>query len=383
MFKDYYKILGVSQSASEHDIKAAYRSMSMKWHPDKNQGANTISVMQDINEAYAILKDKTKRERYDREYNKFSETQKYCKPTQYANAANRKSWEYDYEVQDESLKEDIRSARKLAEELVREFLSSLKDASKKAASGAWDSAKNYVYGGLILLVVGIFINACPKNTNDDYEMKPVDEIPINTAYIVKPSQAVVSLPEFQVPESWTKYIIDNGAFSISVPNTVELRNDYDEYTKILKGIGIAYNSDAVVFQQKGLSARLPDAYKQYCRIMIQHIVGNKGDFLSYNQTERINNEAKEFFRGIVDAELGGFSALEEPTYRWIDISGTKAVEIKYRRSGTDNNTTACTLYLLFNDDEAVKMIVSYREKDKELWLPDFDDIVKTFKWGVI
>ena len=114
--------------------------------------------------------------------------------------------------------------------------------------------------------------------------------------------------------------------------------------------------------------------------MIQHIVGNKGDFLPYNKTERIDNETKEFFRGIVDAELGGFKTLEEPTYKWIDINGTKAVEIKYRRSGTDNNTTACTLYLLFNDDEAVKMIVSYREKDKALWLPDFDNIVKTFKW---
>lgn len=380
MFKDYYKILGVSQLASDYDIKVAYRSMSIKWHPDKNQGADAISMMQDINEAYAILKDKIKRERYDREYNKFSETQKYNKPTQYANTTNKKSWEYDYEVQDESLKEDIRSARKFAEELVREFLSSLKDVSKKAATGAWDSAKNYVYGGLILLVIGIFINACPKSTIDDYEIQSIDETKINTSYIVKSSQAVVSIPKFQVPESWTKYIIDNGAFSISVPSSVELRNDYDEYTKLLKGIGIAYNSDAVVFQQKGLSAKSPSAYKQYCRIMIQHIVGNKGDFLPYNKTERIDNETKEFFRGIVDAELGGFKTLEEPTYKWIDINGTKAVEIKYRRSGTDNNTTACTLYLLFNDDEAVKMIVSYREKDKALWLPDFDNIVKTFKW---
>ena len=264
--------------------------------------------------------------------------------------------------------------------MVREFLSSLKDVSKKAATGAWDSSKNYVYGGLILLIIGIFINACPKSTMDDYEIKSIDETKINTSYIVKSSQAVVSIPEFQVPESWTKYIIDNGAFSISVPNTVELRNDYDEYSKLLKGIGIAYNLDAVIFQQKGLSAKSPDAYKQYCRIMIQHIVGNKGDFLLYNQTEKIDNETKEFFRGIVDAELGGSRALEEPTYKWIDINGTKAVEIKYRRSGTDNNTTACTLYILFNDDEAVKMIVSFREKDKALWLPDFDNIIKTFKW---
>ena len=233
---------------------------------------------------------------------------------------------------------------------------------------------------LLLIVYYAFTDA---NGNIDFQNFIkffTDETKINTSYIVKSSQAVVSIPEFQVPESWTKYIIDNGAFSISVPNTVELRNDYDEYSKHLKGIGIAYNSDAVIFQQKGLSAKSPDAYKQYCRIMIQHIVGNKGDFLLYNQTEKIDNETKEFFRGIVDAELGGFKVLEEPTYKWIDINGTKAVEIKYRRSGTDNNTTACTLYLLFNDDEAVKMIVSYREKDKDLWLPDFDNIIKTFKW---
>ena len=381
MFKDYYKILGISQSASDYDIKAAYRSMSMKWHPDKNQGADAISMMQDINEAYAILKDKTKRERYDREYQKFSDAQRYSKPTQYTNTASYKTWEYDYDVQDESLKEDIRSARRYAEELVKEFLTSLKDVSKKAANGAWEGAKQYVYGGLILLIVGMFINACPKSTIDDYGIVPIEnETKPNTAYIVKASQAVMSIPEFQVPESWTKYIINNGAFSIYVPNTVELRNDYDEYSKHLKGIGIAYNSDAVIFQQKGLSAKSPDAYKQYCRIMIQHIVGNKGDFLRYNQTERIDNETKEFFRGIVDAELGGFKILEEPTYKWIDINGTKVVEIKYRRSGTDNNTTACSLYLLFNDDEAVKMIVSFREKDKALWLPDFDNIIKTFKW---
>ena len=208
------------------------------------------------------------------------------------------------------MKEDIRSARKYAEELVKEFLTSLKDVSKQAANGAWDSAKHYVYGGLILLVIGMFINACPKNKIDDYGMFPIEnETKPYTAHIVKASQAVVAIPEFIVPESWTKYIIGNGAFSISVPNTVELRNDYDEYTKLLKGIGIACNSDAVIFQQKGLSAKSPDAYKQYCRIMIQHIVGNKGDFLHYNQTERIDNETKDFFRGIVELELGVFKAL--------------------------------------------------------------------------
>lgn len=42
--------------------------MSMKWHPDKNPDADVTSMMQDINEAYAILKNKEKRHRYDQEY---------------------------------------------------------------------------------------------------------------------------------------------------------------------------------------------------------------------------------------------------------------------------------------------------------------------------
>ena len=56
MFKDYYKILGVSQFASDYDIKVAYRSMSIKWHPDKNQGADAISMMQDIENTINSLK---------------------------------------------------------------------------------------------------------------------------------------------------------------------------------------------------------------------------------------------------------------------------------------------------------------------------------------
>lgn len=69
MFKDYYKILGVAQSSSISEIKSAYRTMSIKWHPDRNPSFKAKTVMQDINEAYAILNDEEKRHRYDVEYN--------------------------------------------------------------------------------------------------------------------------------------------------------------------------------------------------------------------------------------------------------------------------------------------------------------------------
>ena len=68
MLKDYYSILGISFNASEDEIKRAYRAMSRKWHPDTNPGIDTTAIMQDINEAYYVLKDPLTKARYDAEY---------------------------------------------------------------------------------------------------------------------------------------------------------------------------------------------------------------------------------------------------------------------------------------------------------------------------
>ncbi|HMC23345.1 MAG TPA: DnaJ C-terminal domain-containing protein [Thermoanaerobaculia bacterium] len=65
--KDYYQILGVKKSASEEEIKKAYRSLAKKYHPDKNKGNKEAeNKFKEISEAYAVLSDKEKREQYDR-----------------------------------------------------------------------------------------------------------------------------------------------------------------------------------------------------------------------------------------------------------------------------------------------------------------------------
>lgn len=61
--RDYYEVLGVSKSASADEIKRAYRKQAMKHHPDKHGGDDT--QIKEINEAYEILKDKSKRAEYD------------------------------------------------------------------------------------------------------------------------------------------------------------------------------------------------------------------------------------------------------------------------------------------------------------------------------
>src|SRR5438552_720906 len=65
--KDYYEILGVKKTATEEEIKKAYRNLAKKFHPDKNKGNKEAeNKFKEISEAYAVLGDKEKREQYDR-----------------------------------------------------------------------------------------------------------------------------------------------------------------------------------------------------------------------------------------------------------------------------------------------------------------------------
>ncbi len=66
MAKNYYDILGVSKSASDDEIKKAYRSLAKKYHPDLNPGnAEAAEKLKEVNEAFSVLSDKTKKSNYD------------------------------------------------------------------------------------------------------------------------------------------------------------------------------------------------------------------------------------------------------------------------------------------------------------------------------
>lgn len=65
-FKDYYQIMGVPRSASQEEIKRAYRKLARKYHPDVSKEKNAEAKFKELGEAYEVLKDPEKRAAYDK-----------------------------------------------------------------------------------------------------------------------------------------------------------------------------------------------------------------------------------------------------------------------------------------------------------------------------
>lgn len=84
-YKDYYEILGLKRDATDAEIKSAYRKLARKFHPDVNKTKEAESKFKDINEAYEVLGDKQKRQRYDSLGSNWQGGQNYTPPPGFEN----------------------------------------------------------------------------------------------------------------------------------------------------------------------------------------------------------------------------------------------------------------------------------------------------------
>jgi curved DNA-binding protein CbpA len=182
MFKDYYAILQIDLSASQDDIKAAFKRQALKWHPDRNIGKDTTSIMQDINEAKLILLDPEARERYNIEYLRFSEFQKQKynenkqkekqkeedskkqKTEEQKHYQETTSQARDYEVEDEILNKWMNNAKKQAVDLAKETIEDLKGMTKEGMKAATEKVGSQIPSLLIMavfcLIIALLIKTC-------------------------------------------------------------------------------------------------------------------------------------------------------------------------------------------------------------------------------
>lgn len=188
-------------------------------------------------------------------------------------------------------------------------------------------------------------------------------------------------------KGWVNYEFAN-AFTLSVPNTVEFRNKNDLYSQEVKSIrwhGYRINLDNVVFQQKGLSINSPEAFKTYCRVLVNYEKGNAGDFYKATEYEELGGEEIAYLQEQVKhgCIAAGHRMVGEPNVCWVRIGKIYGLEIEYVRTGTEGNRAQIYTYSFFNDNETVTITLSYWVKDREKWEKDFQNVIRTFAWKVV
>ena len=192
----------------------------------------------------------------------------------------------------------------------------------------------------------------------------------------------VSLGSIQTPNTWSMHN-PYSAFSISVPNSLEMSNSQDRYSQQLNSLDLQRNNSIVIFQPKSLNkGSIKNADEHYCRVLINYEKANPNELLHSYETAEIDADTRAWLYENVKSNLAySQQLLSMPSYQWVDIGGTKAIRVVYRRSGNDGNTTACAMYYLYNNDEMAVVMTAYREQEADLWQTDMENVIRTFRWN--
>ena len=163
MFKDYYSILEIPFGALQEEIKSAYKQQALRWHPDRNLSEGALKKMQDINEAYLILKDEEAKSRYDEEYKRYRKYEQsfeksFSEENQTYSQSDKPKEEYEFH--DDILKRWMNNAREQAASLVGQTLAEFKVGAKAAGKEMFERFTAYLVIGLIFSIVFALSRGC-------------------------------------------------------------------------------------------------------------------------------------------------------------------------------------------------------------------------------
>lgn len=195
-------------------------------------------------------------------------------------------------------------------------------------------------------------------------------------------------------QEWTRYSFSNH-YSVSIPSTLELRRDSDIYTQVLNKIQnsspkirIKTFKNRIVFQQTGLSTN-KSIYKQlYCRVLIDYYPCKEGEFVP-NKGDTLELEDNYFRDAILAVNeenkvFGGGEVLKVISSGTLTLADSPATELVYIRQGMNGKPPVLVAtYNIFNHDEYVKLTLSFRTNEAELWEQDLRRVRDSFKWTVV
>jgi curved DNA-binding protein CbpA len=397
MFKDYYSILEVSFTASQDEIKKAYYEQALKWHPDKNPNKDTTGRMQDINEAYLILKDVEAKERYDNQYKHFEkykkEQEEHAKYSggQSQDESNFKSHHSNFNNNDGVLRKWMENAKKQAIDLAKQSIEDLKGMLKVGVQAATKEAGNQlifqiIIGVLVVIFFGV-IKECKKSNP-----QPKKQV-INEPIVIIHEEAI-ERDTFTDEKDYERYFISDVG-SISISTKMELQDGIykklaeENQKQMAQKYKYELSDQRIVFQQKGLNNHTEKSQNTYARVIIETQIGKFGDYQKLTENQTLSNEEYNLLNTQFKGELeSGFQGTGLRLTKWngielVNVNSKPALKISYLRQLDDKPEVYVDIYRFQNNDRVHSVTLSYRLRDSTDWKPLYSKIINSFEISVI
>lgn len=200
----------------------------------------------------------------------------------------------------------------------------------------------------------------------------------------------------EIPKDWITYsFIDFG--KIVIPPSLELRHD-NSFTELLsdrvneyfeKTKNIKMNKPSVVFQPKGMDNLEKESYSKYSRIILGYYKGEPGDY--YKPNERIeltDYELQEIDASFKKEVLAAMPLMDIKLIKWyplevVCINYKYCLKSSFDRQMQTNPVVHVDNYYFFNYDELLKLTLSFRIDESELWKSDFTKVLESIEFSNI